>query len=107
MSTPVSAPIRATGTLLRVSWIATPILLALTILAVVLKLGGLISLAWVWVLAPAWIGAIFGLILFGVAIATVLRTIRTALREKQAEIDAEARLKARRNHPSNFAKARH
>lgn len=47
----------------------------LTIVFIVLKLTGVISWSWVWVLAPIWISAIVGIIvaLIVIIIAIVLR----------------------------------
>lgn len=45
---------------------------ALTIAFVVLKLTGVISWSWLWVLSPLWIGAALGLVILVTVVGAVL-----------------------------------
>ena len=44
----------------------------LTIAFIVLKLCGVISWSWVWVLAPLWIGAIVGVLILVIAVVIMI-----------------------------------
>ena len=44
----------------------------LTIAFIVLKLCGVISWSWVWVLSPLWIGAIVGILILVIAVVIMI-----------------------------------
>ena len=46
-------------------------LLTLTIVLVALKLTGVLPLAWIWVLAPAWLPLVVGLVVIVASLLTI------------------------------------
>lgn len=102
-STTPTATLVASARLIRASWIATPILALIALILIVLKVGGVLALPWVWVLAPIWVGVAGGLALLAFVVFALLRQIRKNYRNAKIleEVEAElARTRSKAAHPA-------